>query len=105
LLDQGDKAGAKKRFEEARPLVQNDAEEEQLLRSLMSLCLDLRDFDGAKRHHEELVKRAKGSFFARAELARELFARGELERAEVEYRDVAKAAAGDNRALSPALRG
>lgn len=105
LLDRGDKAGAQRRFEEARPYVQNDAEEEQLVRSLMGLSLDLRDFDGAKKYHAELVKRAKGSFFARADLARELFARGEYEQAEAEYRDVVKAASGDNRALAPALRG
>jgi tetratricopeptide (TPR) repeat protein/HEAT repeat protein len=105
LLDRGDKAGAKARFEEARPYVQNDADEEQLLRSLMSLSLDLKDFDAARRHHEELVKRAKGSFFARAELARELFSRSEFERAEAEYKELSKAAAGDNRALAPALRG
>src|SRR6185436_18096488 len=55
-------------------------------------------------YHEELVKRASGSFFARAELARELFDRGDLPRAEAEYCEVVKSSAGDNRALAPALR-
>jgi tetratricopeptide (TPR) repeat protein/HEAT repeat protein len=100
----GDKAGARKALEQALPSVTADAEREQLLHSLMGLCLDLSDVDAAKKYHEEIVRRAKGSFFARAELGRELFTRGEYARAEAEFRDVAKAAAGDNRALAPALK-
>jgi tetratricopeptide (TPR) repeat protein len=104
LDDKGDKAGARHRFEAALPHVKIDAEREQLLRTLLGLSLDLGDFEGAKRYHDELVKRAKGSFFARAELGRELMNRGDFARAETEYREVVKAASGDNRALAPALR-
>ena len=104
LEAQGDKAGARSRFEEARPLVTVDADREQLLHTLVNLCLDLHDYDAAKRYHAEIVQRAKGSFFARAELGRELLTRGEYARAEAEYRDLVKALAGDNRALGPALR-
>lgn len=101
---QGDKAAARKRFEEALPLVTADADREQLLHTLLGLCLDLRDYDGAKRVSGEIVQRAKGSFFARTELGRELLARGEFERAEAEYRELVKVLAGDNRALGPVLR-
>ncbi|HVU05745.1 MAG TPA: tetratricopeptide repeat protein [Polyangiaceae bacterium] len=104
LVERGDKEGARRRFEQALPNVRADADREQLLRTLVGLALDLSDFDAAKRYQEELVKRAKGSFFARAELGRELLTRGDYARAEAEYREVVKAAAGDNRALSPALR-
>jgi tetratricopeptide (TPR) repeat protein len=40
----------------------------------------------------------------KAELGHELYNRGEYERAEVELKEVVAAAAGDNRALAPALR-
>jgi tetratricopeptide (TPR) repeat protein len=104
LEAQGDKAGARARFEAARALVTVDADREALLHTLVGLCLDLHDYDAAKRYHAEIVQRAKGSFFARAELGRELLARNELERAEAEYRELVKGLAGDNRALGPALR-
>ena len=42
--------------------------------------------------------------FVKAELGRELLTRGQFERAEAEFRELVKAAAGDNRALAPALR-
>jgi tetratricopeptide (TPR) repeat protein len=100
----GDKAGARHRFEEALPGVTGDVDREQLLHTLLGLELDLRDYDAAKLTHAELVRRAKGSFFARSELGRELLVRGEAARAEAEYREVVKAAAGDNRALAPALK-
>ena len=104
LVDRGDKAGARKRFEQALPLLTTDAEREQTLRTLLGLALDLKDFEGARAHHRELVNRAKGSFFVRAELGRELLARNEYQRAVDEYKAVVKAAAGDNRVLAPALR-
>src|SRR5262249_47718701 len=63
-----------------------------------------KDFEGAKHYHEALVKAAGGSLFVRAELGRELLSRGSYDRAEAEFRDVVKAASGDNRALAPALR-
>jgi tetratricopeptide (TPR) repeat protein len=44
------------------------------------------------------------SLYVKGELGRELFARGEFERAESEFKDLAAAAAGDNRALAPALK-
>ncbi len=101
--EKGELAKAKARFEQALPKL-TGADREQTLRTLMELCLDLKDFDAAKRHHEELVKRANGSFFVRAELGRELLARNEYERAVDEYESVVKAATGDNRVLAPALR-
>ncbi|HVW26606.1 MAG TPA: tetratricopeptide repeat protein [Polyangiaceae bacterium] len=104
LEAQGDKAGARARYEESLPLVTTDADREQLLHTLVGLCLDLRDYDAAKRYHAEIVQRAKGSFFARAELGRELMTRGEYARAEAEYRELVKTLAGDNRVLGPALR-
>jgi cellulose synthase operon protein C len=104
LTDRGDKAGARKRFEQALPLITVDADREQVLRTVLGLALDLKDFDGARAHHRDLVNRAKGSFFVRAELGRELLARNEYQRAVDEYKAVVKAAAGDNRVLAPALR-
>lgn len=104
LVDRGDKAGARARFERALPRVTVDADREQLLRTVLGLCLDLEDFAGARKIHAELVQRAKGSFFARAELSRELLRRGDDVRAEAELRELLRAAAGDNRALAPTLR-
>ncbi len=102
--DQGDKVAARAHFEAARPRLKVPAEIEQTTRALLALCLDLKDFDAAKRYHDGLVKAASGSLFVKAELGRELLSRGQLERAEAEFREVVKAAAGDNRALAPALR-
>ena len=102
--DQGDKVAARGHFEAARPLLKAPADVEQTTRSLLTLCLDLKDFDAAKRYHDALVKAAGGSLFVKAELGRELLSRGQLERAEAEFREVVKAATGDNRALAPALR-
>ncbi|MBN2196422.1 MAG: tetratricopeptide repeat protein [Polyangiaceae bacterium] len=104
LVDRGDRAGARTQYEAALPLLKADAEREQVLRQLMTLCLDLKDVAGARRHHEELVKRAQGSFYVRGELARELFVRGDYAAATVEHQRVVDAAAGDNRVLGPALR-
>jgi cellulose synthase operon protein C len=102
--DQGDKVAARGHFEAARPLLKVPADIEQTTRTLLAICLDLKDFDAAKRYHDGLVKAAGGSLFVKAELGRELLSRGQLERAEAEFREVVKAAAGDNRALAPALR-
>ena len=76
-----------------------------MLRTLMQL----RSGSEALRRRQEVPQArssrgAKGSFFVRAELGRELMLRGEYERAAAEYEDVVKAAAGDNRVLAPALR-
>ena len=104
LSDRGDKAGARARYEAALPHIKADATREQTLRTLLSLSLDLNDLDAAKRYHAELVKRAQGSFFARAELGRELLTRGQYAKAEAEFREVLRSATGDNRAMAPALR-
>lgn len=50
------------------------------------------------------MAQAKGSFYVRGELGRELMLRGDYARATTEYEDVVKAAAGDNRVLGPAQR-
>ena len=104
LNERGEKAAARTRFEQALPALKDDADREQVLRTLLGLCLDLKDYDAAKRYHEDLVKRAGGSFFVRAELGRELLARGAYDRAAAEYKTVVRAASGDNRVLAPALR-
>ena len=101
--DRGDKAGARAELEKALPLLKPGVDTEQTTRALLALCLDLKDFEGAKRYHEALTKAAGGSLFVKAELGRELLSRGYFERAEAEFREVAKAAAGDNRVLAPAL--
>ena len=103
LQSQGDAQNARAHYEEALPLVSR-TDREDVLRSLLSLCLDLGDFEGAKRHHQELVRLSQGSFYVRAELARELMARKDHARAEEELRALVQAASGDNRTLLPALR-
>ncbi|WP_437637802.1 tetratricopeptide repeat protein [Sorangium sp. So ce854] len=102
--DRGDKARARARYEKALPLLKVPADVEQTRRTLLALCLDLSDFQGAKAQHDALVKTAQGSLFVKAELGRELSARGHHARAEAEFRELVKAATGDNRALAPALR-
>jgi tetratricopeptide (TPR) repeat protein/HEAT repeat protein len=102
--ERGDKAAARSLFEKALALIKVPAEIEQTTRTLLALCLDLKDFDGAKKHHDALIKTSQGSLFVKAELGRELLTRGHYDRAEAEFRDLVSAAAGDNRALAPALR-
>src|SRR6185369_8024754 len=94
LNERGDKPAARARFEQALPALKDDADREQVLRTLLGLCLDLKDYDAGKHYHAELVKRAGGSFLAR----------GAYERAAAEYKTVVQAATGDNRVLAPALR-
>jgi tetratricopeptide (TPR) repeat protein/HEAT repeat protein len=103
LLDQGNKTAARKQFEEALGALGNGIDRESVLRSLRTLALEQQDFDGARGYHEQLLKGAGGSLHVRAELGRELLGRGDAARAEVEFQEVVKAAAGDNRALAPAL--
>ncbi|MBK8256506.1 MAG: HEAT repeat domain-containing protein [Polyangiaceae bacterium] len=102
--DRGDKAGSRTEYEKALPLQKVSADVEQTTRILLALCLDLKDFTAAKKYHDALVKNAGGSLFVKAELGRELMSRGYYEKAEAEFRDLVKAASGDNRALAPALR-
>jgi tetratricopeptide (TPR) repeat protein len=102
--DRGDAGPARQRYEQALPLQTVRADKEQTLRTLMALALDAQDWPGAQAFHREIVKLEPTSLFVRGELGRELFARGEYARAEVELKDVVAAAAGDNRALGPALK-
>ncbi|HVJ90239.1 MAG TPA: tetratricopeptide repeat protein, partial [Labilithrix sp.] len=102
--DRGDIVGARKRYEEALALQTNAIDKEQTLRTLMTLALDAKDWGGAKGFHRELVKMQPQSLFVKGELGRELFQRAEYEKAEVEFKDLVNAAAGDNRALAPALK-
>jgi cellulose synthase operon protein C len=105
LLEQrGDAAGARTHFERALERSSENAERESILRSLRTLSLEQRDFAGAERSQRELERLAKGSFFVRSELGRELLSRGEPDRAVEELKGVVKAATGDNRVLAPALR-
>lgn len=101
--ERGDKAASRARFEQALPYLKDAPTREQVLRTLMGLYLDEKDFAKAKQVHEQLLAATHGSFFVRGELPRELLARGELARAVTEYEAVVKAATGDNRVLAPAL--
>jgi tetratricopeptide (TPR) repeat protein len=104
LQDRGNIAGARTRYEQALALQTTNLDREQTLRTLMTLALDAKDFDNARGSHERLLKLQPTSLFVRGELGRELFARGEYERAEKEFLELVQAAAGDNRALAPALK-
>jgi tetratricopeptide (TPR) repeat protein len=101
---QNDKARARKHYEAALPLVVETVEKERVLRALMVLCVELKDFDAARQHHQKLVAAAGGSLFVKKELGSELLNRGHYKLAEEEFRKIVKAASGDNRALAPALR-
>lgn len=104
LEDRGDVVAARARYEQALARQTVRADREQTLRTLMALALTAQDWAGAKRFHTALVQLEPTSLFVRGELGRELFARGEFRRAEAELESVAAAAAGDNRALAPALK-
>jgi tetratricopeptide (TPR) repeat protein/HEAT repeat protein len=103
LQDRGDKAGARKQLDETLGALGAGVDRESVLRSLRTLAVEQRDFDGARGYQEQLVKAAGGSLLVRSELGRELLARGDAARAEAEFQEAARAAAGDNRALAPAL--
>jgi len=102
--DRGDLAPARERYEKALPLLTVQADKEQTLRAIMSLALDQKDWAGARAAHRQLAALEPTSLFVKAELGRELYNRGEYAQAEVELKDVVAAAAGDNRALAPALK-
>jgi cellulose synthase operon protein C len=104
LQDRGDVAGARKRYEEALALQTVPADKQQSVRTLMVLALDAKDYAGAKAFHNQLVKLDPQSLLVKGELGRELFQRAEYDKAEVEFKDLVSAAAGDNRALAPALK-
>lgn len=101
---EGDKAAAASALEQALPLQTEALEREQALRKLRAFALDAGDLVRARQFHERLVKEAKGSSFVRAELGKELLDRRLTAEAVTAFEDAAKAAAGDNRALAPALR-
>jgi len=102
--DRGDLASARPLYEQALAAQTAVAEREQTLRTLMGVALDQKDWDGASRFHAELMKLQPTSLFVKGELGRELYTRGEYTRAEAELKEVVAAAAGDNRALAPALK-
>ncbi len=102
--ERGEPAPARVGYERALALQTAEADKEQTIRALMSLALDEKDWDGAKKFHRELLGLQPTSLFVRGELGRELYSRGEYVRAEVELKEVVAAAAGDNRALAPALK-
>lgn len=102
LQERGDKVNARKQYDEALTSL-SGVEREGVLRALRTLALDQRDWDGARGYQEQLVKTAGSSLLVRAELGRELLQKGSAAQAEEEFQGVVKAAAGDNRALAPAL--
>jgi tetratricopeptide (TPR) repeat protein/HEAT repeat protein len=104
MLDSGDLAQARSLYEKVLAKTPDRVDKESAIRTLVRIALDQKDHPGAKAYHEQLVRLAQGSIFVRAELGRELMQRGHFALAEAEYRELVKAAAGDNRALAPALR-
>ncbi|HEY2516182.1 MAG TPA: HEAT repeat domain-containing protein [Polyangiaceae bacterium] len=102
--DRGNVAAARTRYEQALAVQKASADREQTIRTLEGLCLDAKDWDAAKQFHTLLVKNTPASLFVRGELARELYSRGEYERAEKEFQDLVTASQGDNRTLAPALK-
>ena len=104
LQDKGDTTGARARFTQALPLQTVASDREQTLRTLMTLSLDQKDFAAAKDFHKQLTKSGGESLFVKGELGRELFTRGEFERAEAEFKLLVDQSSGDNRALAPALK-
>jgi tetratricopeptide (TPR) repeat protein/HEAT repeat protein len=104
LQDRGETAQARTTFERALEHQTLPIDRSQTLHALMSLALDGKDWDAAKRYHGELVKAEPNSLFVKGELGSELYARGEYELAEGELKELVKAASGDNRTLAPALK-
>jgi len=104
LEDRGDLPAARSRYEQALSLQTVRVDKEQTLRTLMGLALTAKDWTAASAFHAQLVRLEPTSLFVRGELGRALFARGEYARAEAELKPVVAGAAGDNRALAPALK-
>ncbi len=102
LRERGDRAAARVQYDAALKHQTSPIDKEQTLRTLRAMMLDAKQLDDARKYHAELVK-ASGSLAVRGELGRELLARGDAAHAEEELQSVAKSAAGDNRALAPAL--
>jgi tetratricopeptide (TPR) repeat protein/HEAT repeat protein len=102
--DRGDTGPAETNYERALALQTARPDREQTLRTLVGLALDEKDWARAGQFHQTLVALDPTNLFVRGELGRELYRRAEYERAVTELRGVATAAAGDNRALAPALK-
>jgi cellulose synthase operon protein C len=79
-------------------------ERSMLVRDLRDLCLESNDYECAAQHHKTLTQESSGNLFLQGELGRELLKRGQTERAIEELSRVARQAAGDARALAPALK-
>jgi tetratricopeptide (TPR) repeat protein/HEAT repeat protein len=101
--DAGDLGAAYAGYEKALGLEKDKVVRESDLRTLMELAIDLKKPIEAKKWHGELVKANGDSMTVRAELARAYFRKAQYESAEAEYKEVVKAAAGDNRTLPAAL--
>ncbi|MCL2825605.1 MAG: tetratricopeptide repeat protein, partial [Polyangiaceae bacterium] len=104
VLESGDLVEARVLFERVLSKTTERVDKEAALRTLIQIGLSAKDYPAAKRYHEQLIRLTQGSIFVRSELGRELMQRGEFALAETEYRGVVTAAAGDNRALAPALK-
>jgi tetratricopeptide (TPR) repeat protein len=102
--DRGSLTEARAKYEQALGLQTATNDKQATLRTLMTLALDAKDWNGSKGFHQQLVKLEPTSLYVKGELGRELYSRGEYEKAEVEFKDLVTAAAGDNRALAPALK-
>jgi tetratricopeptide (TPR) repeat protein len=100
----GDHATARAHYEAALGSMKKGVEKERVIRKLMVLSIELKDFKAAEKFHAILVRSAGGSLFVKKEFATELYNRGHYVRAEAEYRKMVRASAGDNRAMAPALR-
>jgi Flp pilus assembly protein TadD len=66
--DRGDFASARARYEGALPLQKVKADQEQTLRTLMTLSLDQKDWDAARKFHGQLDALEPTSLFVRGEL-------------------------------------
>jgi cellulose synthase operon protein C len=92
LQDRADLVGARQRYEQALALQTSPTEKQQTLRTLMTVALDAKDWDGAQGYHNRLVTLDRTSLFTKGELGRELFSRGEYARAEGEFQALVAAA-------------
>ncbi len=102
LSEQGRHEEARRSFEKALEGTQ-EGERTFLLRTLRSLSLDLKDFEGARRYHKKLTEKSRGNTYLQGELGRELLNRGWSEEAIEELTRVVKLQQTDPRALGPAL--
>jgi tetratricopeptide (TPR) repeat protein/HEAT repeat protein len=102
-VERKDRAAAKGHYDQALALVKTAGEIDQLRLTLMKLSLEMKEYEAAKKYHDDRVKASGNAFFVKGELGRELMAMGQYERAETEFRELVKFAQGDNRVLPQAL--